>query len=439
MQTPAAPPPRKGLSNIIGNLGWILGGKGFGAVCSLAYLAVLSQSLGVRGFGHFALIFGTGQALVAVVGFQTWKTLVRFGAEAVHRQDWARFGRLVWLCGTIDAVGAALGCVLAGVIYYGFAELLDLNPDFVDIAFLFSCVLLWARQTTPNGIVRVLDRFDMATYVEALVPVGRLVAALAIMATGPSVRNYLIAWATIDLFNGLVYWIASARIAPHALRRRHFGPFSLTLREHPGVIGFFGITYAGSILDALFKQGPLLAVGHFLGPSAAGIYRLADQLAQGFGKVSQLLSRAVYPEFARARLANGVAGFRRLVLQVTAIAGGAGLVVTVLALLVGADLLALVGGAEFARGGVVLIPLIVGAAFDLAGATYEPILHSLGHAFLPLLARALAGLALVAAVVQLAGLGAVGIGWAVALGFAIAYLLLSLLVFVALRRASAAA
>ncbi|KHL25813.1 polysaccharide biosynthesis family protein [Croceibacterium mercuriale] len=439
MQTPAAPLPRKGLSNILGNLGWILGGKGFGAVCSLAYLAVLSQSLGVRGFGHFALIFGTGQALVAIVGFQTWKTLVRFGAEAVHRQDWARFGRLVWLCGTIDAIGATLGCVLAGVIYYGFADLLDLNPDFVDIAFLFSCVLLWARQTTPNGIVRVLDRFDMATYVEALVPVGRLVAALAIMVTAPAVRNYLIAWALIDLLNALVYWVASARIAPYALRRRNFGPFSLTLREHPGVIGFFGITYAGSFLDALFKQGPLLAVGHFLGPSAAGIYRLADQLAQGFSKISQLLSRAVYPEFARARLANGIAGFRRLVLQVTAIAGGAGLIVTVLALLVGADLLALVGGAEFARGGVVLIPLIVGAAFDLAGATYEPILHSLGHAFLPLLARALAGLALVAAVLQLAGMGAVGIGWAVALGFAIAYLLLSLLVFVVLRRASAAA
>ncbi|WP_347303773.1 lipopolysaccharide biosynthesis protein [Croceibacterium sp. TMG7-5b_MA50] len=439
MQTPAAPPQRSGLSNILGNLGWIAGGKGFGAVCSLAYLAVLSQSLGVRGFGHFSLIFGTGQALVAIVGFQTWKTLVRFGAEAVHRADWARFGRLVWLCGLIDAVGVAVGIALAAVIYYSFADALELNPDFVDMAFTFNCVLLVSRLTTATGIVRVLDRFDVATYVEALNPVGRLVAAFVILGIGASVERFLFAWAALELASAIAYWAAAWYLAPHAIRRQHFGNFGQVVRDHPGVLNFFGMTYAGSMLDALFRQGPLLAVGHFLGTSAAGIYRLADQLAQGFGKASQLLSRAVYPEFARARFADGMTGFRRLVLQVTAMAAGAGLVVTMLALAFGSDLLALLGGDDFARGGAVLIPLVAGAAFDLAGATYEPILHSLGHAFYPLVARALAGLALVAAVLQLAGLGAVGIGWAVAIGFACAYLLLSLLVWLTLRRASATA
>jgi len=431
--------PRRGLSNIIANLGWILGGKGFGALCSLGYLAVLSQSLGVRGFGHFALIFGTGQALVAIMGFQTWKTLVRFGAPSVHRQDWPRFGRLVWLCGTIDAAGAVVGAGLAWVIYYGFAEALDLNPSYVDMAFAFNCVLLWSRQTTSNGIVRVLDRFDVATYVESLVPIGRLIAAFAILAIGPTVERFLIAWALLEVLSAAAYWLAAWRLAPQALRRQHFGDFAGVLRENPGALGFFGITYAGSVLEALFRQGPLLAVGHFLGPSAAGIYRLADQLAQGFGKLSQLLSRAVYPEFARARFATGIAGFRRLVLQVTAIAGLAGLVVTLAALAFGDELLGVLGGDDFARGGAVLIPLVVGAAFELASATYEPILHSLGHAFYPMLARACAALALVAAVLALAGFGAVGIGWAVAIGFACSYVLLSALVFVALRRAAAAA
>ena len=58
-----------GYRRIFKNIGWLLGGKGFGAVCSLVYLAILARSLGVKDFGHFSLIFGTAQALVALAGF----------------------------------------------------------------------------------------------------------------------------------------------------------------------------------------------------------------------------------------------------------------------------------------------------------------------------------------------------------------------------------
>src|SRR5690606_36125802 len=119
--------------------------------------------------------------------------------------------------------------------------------------------------------------------------------------------------------------------------------------------------------------------------SAAGVYRLADQLAQGFGKLSQLLSRAIYPEFAHARMASDIGDFRRLVTQVTVIAGIGGVTVTLAALAFGEDLLGLIGGEGFARGGVVLIPLAIGAAFDLASASYEPVLHSTGHPSYPLI------------------------------------------------------
>lgn len=433
-----APTSRKGLTNILGNLAWLLGGKGFGAACSIVYLAVLSRSLGIKDFGHFSLIFGTGQALVAIAGFQTWQTMVRFGAQAVHEQNWQRFGRLAWFCGAMDAGGAILGCLIAYVIYFGFAELLDLNESYVTMAFAFNCALLWARITTPIGIVRVLDRFDVATYVEAIVPTGRLLAAFAIMLTGATVGRFLAAWAAIELLAAAAYWVAAWRLAPEAMRREHAGAFRGAVRENPGVGHFFGMTYASSTLDALYRQGPLLAVGYFLGTSAAGVYRLADQLAQGFGKLSQLLSRAIYPEFAHARMASAVADFRRLVGQVTVIAGIGGVIVTLAALAFGDDLLGLIGGEGFAQGGAVLIPLAIGAAFDLASASYEPVLHSTGHPSYPLIARALASVALVGAVLAFSGHGPVGIGWAAAVGMACSYMAMSVAVLIALRRERAA-
>ena len=168
------------MRRIIKNTAWLLGGKGFGAVCSLIYLAILTRTLGVKGFGHFSLIFGTAQALVAIAGFQTWQTVVRYGSEHVHAQDWGKFGRLGMLCGVLDAVGAVIGCGLAAILIYGFAHVLDLNPNYIDTAFWFCCISLWALVSAPTGIVRALHRFDLAVYVEAIVPLGRLVAALIV-------------------------------------------------------------------------------------------------------------------------------------------------------------------------------------------------------------------------------------------------------------------
>ena len=165
---------------VLRNTAWLLGGKGFGAVCSIVYLAILTRTLGVKGFGHFSLIFGTAQALVAIAGFQTWQVVVRYGSEHVHARAWDKFGRLGMLCGVLDAVGAAVGCGLAAVLIYGFGPSLDLNPDYVDMAFWFCVASLWALVSAPTGIVRALNRFDMAVYVEAVVPLARLVAAVAI-------------------------------------------------------------------------------------------------------------------------------------------------------------------------------------------------------------------------------------------------------------------
>lgn len=78
------------------------------------------------------------------------------------------------LCGLLDAIGAMLGSLIAMVVILGFAEALDLNPDYVDPALWFACAMLWALVSAPTGILRTLHRFDMAVYVEAVVPLGRL-------------------------------------------------------------------------------------------------------------------------------------------------------------------------------------------------------------------------------------------------------------------------
>ena len=419
---------------ILQNTVWLLGGKGFGAICSVVYLAILTRTLGLKDFGHFSLIFGTAQALIAFAGFQTWQVVVRYGSQHVHAKDWDKFGRLGMLCGVLDAVGAVLGCALAAVVIYGFAHVLDLNPDYIDMAFWFCFASLWALVSAPTGIVRALHRFDMAVYVEAVVPTCRLLAALAIWMTGPSVGRFLFAWAAIDILEAVLYWFMARRLCPQAVRFSNFGKWRLALAENPGVTRFFLVTYAGASIDAAMKNGPLLAVGGLLGTRAAGLYRLAAQLAQALSKLSTLLTRAVYTEVAHARVASGIAEFRKLALQTSMVAGIAGLVVVGIALIAGGHLLALIGGEAFEDGAAILVPLAIAASFELASVAFEPVLHSTGRARLSLTARLFAVVALGIGLLLFIPIGPSGAAWAVALGGAVSYLAMGIMAWRTLRK-----
>ena len=423
------------LARIVANTAWLLGGRSVGGILSLVYIAILTRTLGLKAFGHFSLIFGTSQALIALAGFETWRIVVRYGAEHVHKEDWAAFGRLSLFAGLLDVAGAVAGTVLAYIVFFRFSHLLHLNHTLIQTAFWFNVAAVWALVSAPTGIVRALDRFDVAAYVEAVVPAGRLVAAVAIWLTGPSLVRFLIAWAVIDLIEAALYWIMARRLCPQAIRFRYLGGWRQALRENPRINRFFWVTYAGATLDALLKQGPLLAVGYFTGTKAAGLFRLARQLAQSLGKLAGMLTRAVYAEISRARVASEADEFRRLANRTTLFAGAGGVVVVILALLFGSALMDLLGGDAFRGGGTLLVPLAIAASFDLAAVAFEPVLHATGHPHYSLTARVLAVIAAVIAMLAWVHVyGAYGIAWAVALGGAVGYLALGALVRYTLGR-----
>ena len=416
--------PKSPIGRIFANTAWLLGGKGFGAVCGIAYLAILTRTLGLKGFGHFSLIFATAQALIAIAGFQTWRIVVRYGAPHVHAGEWREFGRLGMFCGVLDAIGATFGCLLAWLLIYHSDGLIHINPNYIDPAFYFCCAILWALVSAPTGIVRALDRFDIAVYVEALVPIGRLAAAAAIWASGPTVVKFLIGWAVVDLLEAAAYWTMARFLCPAAVRLSLVGEWHSAVRDNPGIKQFAAVTYAASTLEAIMRNGPLLAVGEFAGTRAAGLYRLASQLSQALSKLSTLLTRAVYAEIARARVAAGPDEFRKLAIQTSLVAGAAGAVVVAVAVFAGGKLLALLGGDAFASGASILIPLAIAASFDLASVAFEPVLHSTGRARYALIARALAVAAMAVAMMVLVRYGAPGIAWAVAVGGVVSFLAL---------------
>lgn len=368
---------KTGISRIITNTGWLLGGKGFGGVLSLFYLAILTRTLGVSGFGQFALITGTAQAIALIVTFQTWQVVIRFGARHIKgAENRLRFGRLVGLCTLLDIAGALAGCILAYFAVGWLAPFFGWDQELADNALTFALVMLLSIKSTPTGILRVENRFDLAAYAEAIIPIVRLIGTLIVWLTNPTLINFLIVWALSEAIHAIGYWLFALWQSRDVIGPRNLGRAKQTVRENVGIGEFLLISNLGSTFAGLSQNIALLIVGYFVGPTAAGLYRLASQLSVAMTKISSLLSRAIFAEVNLVRAHQGAEAMQLLFRKASRMLFITGGTVILIVLVIGKPALFYMSGAAFLPAYPLLILLAAAASIDLAGAIYEPTLLS---------------------------------------------------------------
>ena len=370
------------------NLGWMLASRGVLAVLSLVYLAIVTRTLGVSGFGRFALITGASQALATVVGFQTWQIIVRYGTEHLAPGGETRLARLFKACGLLDLASAVVGVILAAIIIRIWGEPLGVRPVHMRATMLFTIAQLLSIRSTPLGILRLRDRFSFAAAADSVTPVMRLLGAVTAAIFVPSVSGFLVAWGLAEVLTAAAYWAALARTGDlKLLFARGVGVRDVVV-DHPGIIRFSLATNASSSLGLSSKQIPLLLVGGTVGTASAGAFRLALQLAQALTKVSQLLARAAFPEIVRAVAAGGLAKVRRMILRSFLMATVVGAVAFLLVVLLGHPVLTLMGGKAFGRAYPILLWLAAAGCIDLVTVGFEPLLLAANRIGATFIARA---------------------------------------------------
>jgi O-antigen/teichoic acid export membrane protein len=411
------------------NVGWLLTAKVVGAVLSLVYLALATRTLGVAKFGEFALILGTAQAAAALVGFETWQVLVRFGMAHLHhgRQDALR--RLVHFCLALDAVAALAGCAIAAAALLVMRAHFGWSAALTRDAFLFCCVLLLSIRSTAIGILRLHDRFAKSAIADVVTPVARFAGALVVVQEVPTVTGFLIAWGVAEILTAAAYWVSAARIMPRIMRR----PLDIkgTARENPGLWGFVWQTNLNTALKASSSQFAVVLVGFVLGTVAAGGYRLAHQLSQALVRLSELFSRAVFPEVTRAHSGERTQDLATLSRQSAQLATGVGLITCLAVPVAGHMVLRLVAGSSYLGAYPLLVLLGLAAGLNIMTVGFEPVLLGTGRERQVLRIRIASAALLFGSIVPLMLLmGMVGAGIATLMSSALA---LTLLIWATLR------
>jgi O-antigen/teichoic acid export membrane protein len=395
--------PAHPMRRAVRNAGWLLGGKGVGGIFSLVYLGLAARALGVDAFGEFALILSFGQAVASIAQFQTSEVMIRFGAPHLESNRNGHFVRLLSFGAMLDLLSAA-GCVVLSLsLVAALGGVFGLDPDAQRRTAIFGASFLFALRGAPTGVLRLLDRYDVAALSETVLPASRLAAAVLCYFYAPSVDGFLIAWAAAELLTTAALWFAALR----QLRRRDPRLASLTSealaapRENPDLWRFAWFTNLASSISFLWQHAPTLAVGWGAGADKAGGFRIAQQIAQSLSKPAVSLSRAVFPELTRLALADGGRAVAKFASKLSILSGAAGLIAVVLVAAAGPWLLTIVVGPDYAFAKDLLLLLTIAAAIDLWGFGQEPALLAIGRPGAVLVARAGMGLLFVALLIGL--------------------------------------
>ncbi|MFZ2998183.1 lipopolysaccharide biosynthesis protein [Sphingobium sp.] len=372
-----------GFSRILANTGWLLGGKGVGALLSIAYLAIVTRTLGVADFGRFALVLSAATVIKTVVSFDSWQIIVRYGQMHLARDDGDALNRVLRFCILIDLASAVAGGVVAAAIILLLGDLLALPPGMGLQAWLFCMVMMITIRSSPTGILRLFDRFDSAAFAETMIPVGRMIGALMALALMPTITGYLIAWGAAELLCAVAYWWLALRVGRDRIGRWRAGRAWDARAENPGIVGFLTATNLQTTLSSVGQQVAVLIVGLFVGPTGAGLYRLANQLANSLTKISGLLSRSIFVELSRSH-AQGTEALGLLFRRTNRLALIAGAVIIALIVTIGRPLLGFIAGPEFLPGYPLLLLLGVSACIELIGVSYRPLLMATDRAGLSL-------------------------------------------------------
>jgi O-antigen/teichoic acid export membrane protein len=400
---------------VVRSFGWMAASKGLAAVFSLIYLAIITRSLGVSGFGRFALITGSAQLLANLLAFQTWQIIVQYGVHHLENKDKVRLARLYRAAVVLDVVSAVTGIAAAATILYFFADQLGMTETLARATLVFNVIMLFSLRSTPLGIMRLHNRFSLAAAAESAMPTLRLIGAVIAWYVHPKLQGFLIAWAAAELLTAAAHWYAAYRTGDlkPMWQGRNVGK---VLTDNPGILRYSLDTNFSQTLSMTAKQLPLFLVGGLTGAAAAGAFRLAHQLSRSLTILSQMIARAAFPEIVRAVRNRGVEGLADMVARTIRVAFVVSAVVFVIVALIGQEALTLVGGADFAQGYRSLLWLAGAACIELVVVTFEPSIVAAQRAYFAFYARLAASAVMVGgAFVLVPAMGAEGVAAAVLL------------------------
>lgn len=429
-------PPGSLVQRILKNVAYLFGGKTSAVIIGLLVLAVAARALTVRELGALLLLHSFVAFVNGVASFKSWQALIHFGAKPIADNDITRLHELLRFTIGLDISAAVFASIFSVILYFFVYPMLGISNE----VFLYGvayCLLSAANfRSTPLGILRLYDRFDVISLHQQVVPIVRLIGATIGWLIGGSLKWFILTWFAAAAASQLMIVL----LAIGELSRQ--GHLSGLFEKRPTLKAPFKKLWAfvlmsniDATIDLSDKQLPTLLAGFLLGPSFAAVFKIARDVSDILAKGARQFDRVLYPELVRLMIDGQKSRAVRLITRSTLIMLLIGGVLAALVYIFGPGLFARALSPELASVANIATLLMIAAALLGATAPLYPALYALGEPGRASLARGITvGLMLCLFVGFAMAFGEVGPGWAILVAQAIGFILTASITFTRLNK-----
>ena len=154
----------------------------------------MANALTATEFGLVILLHTYIMVVRGVLNFRTYETIVRFGIPLGEAGDDSGLRSLLRSTMLIDMT-AALFAVILGIFVAPLAgHFLQWDSDMVSWASMYCFVILATANSTPDGILRIYNRFDALGVQATVGPALRLLMVSIAWAMDAPMPVFIIAW-----------------------------------------------------------------------------------------------------------------------------------------------------------------------------------------------------------------------------------------------------
>ena len=377
---------------VLRNAGYLGSTKLIGAGLGLIALASAGRGLGPHLFGVLMIVHTYATGTGSLVKFQSWQMILRYGGPALRLGDVPRAKDAIRFAFGLDIASGLVGMALAMLALPVLAKTFQIPPEYFWLALIYCTLVPTMSAATPTGVLRLLDRFDLLAAQQLATPILRASGAGAAYLSGTGFTGFVIAWYVADLAGDLILWAMAVR----ELRRRDMldalrPGLRAPARRLPDSWSFAWTTNIAISLDASWGQLSNLVVAGILGPTAAGLYKIANTLIDTAGKPANLMTKGFYPEIMRLDPASKQPW--RLALRTGIFAALIGMAVVAVVVLGGRPVIGFAFGAKYLPAYGLLSAMVVALVVAMAAFPLESLLYMVGRQRAALVAQA-AGTAL---------------------------------------------
>lgn len=366
-------------------------GRAGRAIFMLAAMSLAARTLGVVEFGTLVLVHGLIFTIIKATRFQTWQSLVHYGMKALEGHDTPRLVRIIKFSILLDILTAFIAFGIVWIVSGSMIEFFGLDPSLSSTTRLYGgVIMLLALNDAPEGVLQLFDRFDRIAWHSIVAPLIRCVGALYLFIAEGSLFQFLVLWFIAEAISTVVIIMMGTLTFKEKMPDARFlNRSSSLLKPESGIWRYIGGTQLASTLDLSNKQLPMLMVGGVLGPSAAGLFSVAQEFASVLLKPAEkLFGRAFYPDLARLSAQKNVEVRRLMVIRTAPLIGGIALLAFMIFVVFGHQLINATVGPEFIGAYTAMIWLCAAGVIGAFAFALEPLLVAAGFVKQTVIARA---------------------------------------------------